>query len=222
MFPVKILLMRQLKKQIMKKNKKTFEKGSMLFAFLLISLASFTQQKREGAPGDPYSNMPLIAPIGERIEKYIPVNEASKGPSIDPNKGYRLQELGKGLYMVTDNAYQSMFMVYETGVVVVDAPPPFAQHILKAISEVTEKRITHLIYSHAHIDHIGGTKSLNLDNRAIIIAHEETKRLLVRAKDPNRPIPTMTFKDKYTLNVGSQTLELSYHGVAHEPGNIFI
>ena len=115
-----------------------------------------------------------------------------------------------------------MFMVYEDGVVVVDAPPPFAQHILKAIAEVTDKSITHLIYSHSHIDHIGGTKSLNLNKSTIIIAHEETKRLLLRANDPNRPGPTITFKDKYPLKVGSQVLELSYHGIAHEPGNIFI
>ncbi len=32
----------------------------------------------------------------------------------------------------------------------------------------------------------------------------------------------MTFSDTYELKVGSQVLELSYHGVAHEPGNIFI
>jgi len=115
-----------------------------------------------------------------------------------------------------------MFMLYETGVVVVDAPPAFAQYIPKAIAEVTDKPITHLIYSHSHIDHIGGTKILNLKPHTVIIAQEETKRLLLRAKDPNRPVPVVTFKDKYTLKVGSQILELSYHGNAHEPGNIFV
>jgi len=45
---------------------------------------------------------------------------------------------------------------------------------------------------------------------------------LKRAADPNRPLPSITFSDKYTLRVGTQTLELSYHGNAHEPGNIFI
>jgi quercetin dioxygenase-like cupin family protein/glyoxylase-like metal-dependent hydrolase (beta-lactamase superfamily II) len=169
-----------------------------------------------------YPNMPVIAPIGEQIAKYITVNESAKGPSIDPGKGYRLQELGKGLYMVTDNIYQSMFMEYENGVVVVDAPPIFAQHITKAIAGITNKPITHVVYSHAHIDHIGGTKALNLSKEAIIIAHEETKQLLTRAGDPNRPIPTVTFKDRYALKVGSQILELSYHGNAHVPGNIFI
>ena len=180
------------------------------------------QDTRPGASGEPYRSRPLIAPIGERIEKYITINESAKGPSIDPGKGYRIQQLGNGLYMLTDNAYQSMFMEFENGVVVVDAPPSLQQYILKAIAQVTNKPITHLIYSHAHIDHIGGTKSLNLNKRTTIIAHEETRRLLLRANDSNRPVPIITFKDKYLLKVGSQTLELSYHGVAHEPGNIFI
>jgi glyoxylase-like metal-dependent hydrolase (beta-lactamase superfamily II) len=173
-----------------------------------------------GAPGNPYSHMPVIAPLGVRIGKHLEVPESAKGPAIDPAKGYRIQDLGQGLYMVTDNGYQSMFMVYDKGVVVVDAPPSYAAMIPKAIAEVTDKPVTHIIYSHAHADHIGGTKGLG--GHPIIIAQEETKRLLLRANDPDRPIPTVTFKDKYTLKVGGKVLELSYHGVAHEPGNIFI
>jgi glyoxylase-like metal-dependent hydrolase (beta-lactamase superfamily II) len=198
--------------------------GSKIFmcGFLLISVAAYCQNSSPGSVTKSYPDMPLISPIGERIDKYIRVNESAKGPSIDPAKGYRLQLLGTGLYMITDNIYQSMFMVYENGVVVVDAPPIFAQHITKAIAEITKKPVTHVIYSHAHIDHIGGTKTLDLDKKTMIIAHDETKRLLARANDPNRPLPTFTFKDKHTLRLGSQTLELSYHGNAHEPGNIFI
>ncbi|MFL5808394.1 MAG: MBL fold metallo-hydrolase [Flavisolibacter sp.] len=206
----------------MKKHITSSVKTIVIVLLVLIAANAFSQLPITATTNYPYTNMPAIATIGERIEKYLPVDESAKGPAIDPAKGYRVQELGKGLYMITDNAYQSMFMVYEKGVVVVDAPPPFAQHILQAIRQVTDKPITHLIYSHSHADHIGGTKTLNLDKRVVIIAHEETKRLLLRAKDPNRPVPTMTFQDKYTLKVGGQMLELSYHGLAHEPGNIFI
>ena len=169
---------------------------------------------------DPYPDMPAIAPIGVRIGKYLTVPASAQGPAIDPAKGYRVQDLGRGLHMITDNAYQSLFLVYDAGVVVVDAPPSYAGHIRKAIAEVTDKPITHLVYSHSHIDHIGGTKTLG--SRPIIIAHADTKRLLKRAADPNRPLPAVTFGDQYTLRAGSQTVELSYHGNAHEPGNIFI
>jgi glyoxylase-like metal-dependent hydrolase (beta-lactamase superfamily II) len=111
-------------------------------------------------------------------------------------------------------------MVYDKGVVVVDVPQSYAAHLNQAVREVTDKPVTHVIYSHSHADHIGGTQSLG--GHPVIIAHEETKRLLAEANDPSRPLPTGTFEDKYTLKVGNQRLELSYHGVGHEPGNIFI
>lgn len=173
-----------------------------------------------GAAGDAYPSMPAFAPIGVRIGKYMDVPASAQGPAIDPAKGYRRQDLGKGLYMVTEGAYESMFLVYETGVVVIDAPPSYAAHIPQAIAEVTDKPITHVVYSHSHTDHIAGIKALG--GKPIIIAQEETLRLLKRDADPNRPLPTVTFADRYTLRVGSQVLELSYHGNGHEPGNIFI
>lgn len=203
--------------------------ASLTLTALIVSVCMFPSAVRaqsdggsgeEGAAAEPYPNMPSIAPIGVRIGKYIDVPASAQGPALDPAKGYRLQDLGKGFYMITDNAYQSMFLVYDRGVVVIDAPPSYAAHIPQAIAEVTDKPVTHIIYSHSHIDHIGGAKTLG--GHPIIIAHEETLRLLKRAADPNRFLPTVTFSDTYPLRVGNQVLELSYHGNAHEPGNIFI
>lgn len=170
--------------------------------------------------GEPYPNMPAIPPIGVRIAKYLDVPASAQGPAVDPAKGYRVQDLGKGLYMITDNAIQSAFLVYDRGVVVIDAPQAYGAHIAQAIAEVSSKPITHLIYSHSHADHIGGAKAMG--GHPTIIAHKETLRLLTRDSDPNRPLPTVTFSDRYTLHVGKQVLELSYHGNGHEPGNIFI
>ena len=192
------------------------------FVWLAVVLGLVVSQRPASAQGagEPYPNMPSIAPIGVRIPKYLDVPESGKGPEVDPAKGYRLQDLGSGLYLITDNAIQSMFLVYDKGVVVVDAPQAYAAKIPQAIAEVTKNPITHVIYSHSHADHIGGMKSLG--GKFPIIAQEETAKLLKRAADPNRPLPTVTFKDKYKLTVGKQVLELSYHGDGHEPGNIFI
>src|SRR4029078_10428830 len=121
--------------------------AAMLYTDFLASAASAFADNTPGTVGEPYPNMPTITSLGLRIGKHLDVPESSKGPAIDPSKGYRLQDLGEGLYMVTDNVYQSMFMVYATGIVVVDAPPPYAQLIPKAIAEVTDKPITHVIYS---------------------------------------------------------------------------
>jgi glyoxylase-like metal-dependent hydrolase (beta-lactamase superfamily II) len=39
---------------------------------------------------------------------------------------------------------------------------------------------------------------------------------------PRRPVPTVTFQDRLTLEVGGQPLVLEYRGPNHEPGNVFI
>lgn len=188
--------------------------------FLPTGRASAQTAAPPGEAGAPYRNMPSLAPIGMREDHYLPIPMSDIAPPIDPKKGYRTERLGRGLYMVTDNGYQSMFLVYEQGVVVVDAPPSYSAHIRQAIADVTTKPITHVIYSHAHSDHIGGVTDVG--GHPVVIAQEETLRLLARAKDPKRPLPSVTFKSRYRLVVGSQVLELSYHGSAHEPGNIMI
>ena len=191
-------------------------------ASVIMAGASLGAQRaaHRGAAAEPYANMPSLSPIGVRVDRYAEVPDHARGPAIDPAKGYRLQTLGDGLYMITDGAYQSMFMVYEDGVVVVDAPPFYGSKIRAAVAEVTANPITHLIYSHAHRDHIGGARALG--GTPVIIAHAETNRLLAREKDPDRPPASVTFDTEYRLALGSQVLQLSYHGNAHVPGNIFI
>ena len=206
--------------------------GDLVLCCVIASTLGFTASASAhqecAAPGcaapEAYHGRPAIATIGARTGKYRDIPDAAKGPSIDPAKGYRTQELGRGLYMLTDNVYQAMFVVHDQGVVLADVPPPLAAFITKAIREVTGKPITHIIYSHAHIDHIGAAGELvaTLPRKPLIIAHEETHGILSRARDPKRPLPGVTFRDKYTLKVGGQRLDLSYHGNGHEPGNIFI
>ncbi|MGH3406700.1 MAG: hypothetical protein ACRDRJ_29990 [Streptosporangiaceae bacterium] len=41
------------------------------------------------------------------------------------------------------------------------------------------------------------------------IGHEETSRLLERDGDPGRPLPDVTFADRYTLEVGGERVELA-------------
>jgi glyoxylase-like metal-dependent hydrolase (beta-lactamase superfamily II) len=149
-----------------------------------------------------------------------PIPAAGRGPAIPQDKGYLVREIRDGLYWITDGTYQVMFLTTGRGVIAVDAPPNLAQKYLKAIADVTSERVTHVIYSHAHGDHIGAAGIF--PKGAKIIAHKETADLLRRAKDRNRPVPTVTFTKSYTLRVGRQVLVLDYKGVNHEPGNIFI
>ena len=163
---------------------------------------------------------PMFEVHPEKMRTSAPLPETTKGPQIDYSKGYLVEEIRDGLYWVTDGAYNTIFLTTGQGVIVVDAPPSIGENYLKAIAEVTDEPITHVIYSHTHNDHIGAASIFPDD--AIYIAHQDAADTLVQRDDPNRPIPTITFEDKYTLEVGNQKLELEYNGPMHEPGNIFI
>lgn len=161
---------------------------------------------------------PTVHP--EKMTSSAPVPDSALGPQIDFSKGYLVEEISNGLFWVTEGAYQAMFLVTGEGVIVVDAPPSIGSNLLKAIEEVTDQPITHVIYSHTHNDHIGSASMFPED--ATIISHKWTAEKLQLRNDPNRPVPSVTFEDTYTLEVGNQTLELEYHGPMHESGNIFI
>src|SRR3712207_5461465 len=62
---------------------------------------------RNGTPSVPYANMPASAPIVVRVGKYLDVPDFAKWPDVDPAKGYRTQNVGAGLHMITDGSCQS-------------------------------------------------------------------------------------------------------------------
>ncbi|MEU9407831.1 MBL fold metallo-hydrolase [Streptomyces sp. NPDC048281] len=158
------------------------------------------------------------------LPDYAPVPAAATGPQVN-EAGYYVGQIAGNLYWVTDSFYQAMFLTTRRGVVLVDAPPTIGHNLLRAIDDITRangrpSKVTHLVYSHSHADHIGAAGLFGTD--VVRISHAATAGLLARAADPNRPLPTVTFQDKYQLRVGGETLHLAYHGPNHAPDNIFV
>ena len=115
----------------------------------------------------------------------------------------------------------------QRGVILVDVPEPLPfrppLRVVPEIAEITDKPITHLIYSHAHFDHIGGAGTVVKAFPDVkIIAHKRTRKSWVRANDSRRPVPHQAFEENLHLDVGGKRLELSYHGNIHQEGNIWV
>ena len=132
--------------------------------------------------------------------------------------------------MVYSGTHQALFIVSDEGVIVVDCPPSLDVNLIYAIGNVTDQPVRKVIYSHSHNDHIGSSSIFinnTLSNNSVpvdFIAHEQTKDLLegLPVLDTGRPLPTETFTDELTVQLGNQTVELAYYGPNHQPGNIFI
>jgi glyoxylase-like metal-dependent hydrolase (beta-lactamase superfamily II) len=161
----------------------------------------------------------------DKLPTYVPVLPQVKAQalSVDPQKGYLVKQVKPGVFVITDGVYQSAFVTTGEGVILFDAPPSFAGHIVKAVAEVTSEPIKQLVYSHVHVDHIGGADLILKQFPSLqIVAEEGTDAFLREKQDPHRPLPTRTFKDHRTLKLGSMTVELKV-GHWHSPeGDLFI
>jgi len=159
---------------------------------------------------------------------------------------YHIEELGDGLFYVTDGVYQSMFLVSDDGIIVVDAPPSIGLNqanpsasltlvdVIHSIPEAQGKPIMKLIYSHSHMDHIGAASLIQdrypkveiiahrLTNLALKEGSNELEGLLPGAGRSPPPLANKVFSSNKKVNLGKLRLQLSYKGAAHEPGNIFI
>jgi glyoxylase-like metal-dependent hydrolase (beta-lactamase superfamily II) len=160
----------------------------------------------------------------EDLPDYAPIPRPALGPALN-EQGYYVGRVEQNLYWVTDGTYQSAFLTTKDGVVLLDAPPTIGHNIQRAVDEIAaangvSNRVTHLVYSHHHADHIGASSLF--DKNVARIGHEETRKLLLRDDDPARPAPEETFQDRRTLEIAGERIELAWHGSNHSPDNIFI
>jgi len=162
--------------------------------------------------------------IAKSLPDYAPIPKTALGPALN-EQGYYVGRVEKNLYWVTDGVYQSAFLTTKDGVVLLDAPPTIGHNIQRAVDKIASdngvsNKITHLIYSHHHADHVGASSLFN--KNVTRIGHEETRHLLLRDNDAARPAPDEIFQDKRILNIGGERIELAWHGTNHSPDNIYI
>jgi glyoxylase-like metal-dependent hydrolase (beta-lactamase superfamily II) len=160
----------------------------------------------------------------DSLPDYAPVPESSLGPAVN-EQGYYVGRIERNLYWVTDSVYQCGFLTTPDGVILFDAPATIGHNIQRAIDEIAaangvSNKVTYLIHSHHHADHASASSLFG--NNVVRIGHEETRRLLLRDNDPNRPAPEETFQDRRTLEIGGERIELGWHGSNHSPDNSYI
>jgi glyoxylase-like metal-dependent hydrolase (beta-lactamase superfamily II) len=188
-----------------------FRKGMALLIFALASGLAFCAD----APAQTNDTLPDYVPLLPQVK--------AKALAVDPQKGYLVKQLKPGVFMITEGAYESVFVTTGKGVVLFDAPPSFAQHVVQAVAETTSEPIVELVYSHIHLDHIGGAGLiLQQSPKLEILAEEGTAEFLREMKDPHRPVPTRTFKDHESLTLGSLKADMVV-GYWHSPeGDLLI
>jgi glyoxylase-like metal-dependent hydrolase (beta-lactamase superfamily II) len=167
---------------------------------------------------------PASAASGSDLPDYAPIPASALGPALNAD-GYYSGRIKRNLHWVTDGTYQAAFLLTKEGVVLFDAPPTIGRNIQRAIDAAAgpaglSNKVTHIVYSHHHADHLGA--SFLFGKNVERIGHTENRALLLRDNDPARPIPDHTFQDRMTLHIGGERVELAHLGTNHTPDNIYI
>jgi glyoxylase-like metal-dependent hydrolase (beta-lactamase superfamily II) len=160
----------------------------------------------------------------DTLPDYAPIPPSALGPAVN-EQGYYVGRVEKNLYWVTDGTYQAAFLTTREGVVLFDAPPSIGHNLQRAVDQIASangvsNKVTHLVYSHHHADHVGASSLFG--RKVERIGHTENKRLLARDNDPARPVPDVTFDKQRTLHVGGERINLAWQGTNHTPDNIYI
>ena len=142
--------------------------------------------------------------------------------TIDPKLGVGIKKYNGGIYMLSDNAWESEFLVTDEGVIVFDAPSSYARAIPKAIASVTDKPVKMLIYSHCHKDHIGGSFVFKDVPGLQIVALDTVAAFLIDRHGPNRVVPNVTFTNEKWITLGGKHVQLTRHNYHSNEGDLFI
>src|SRR5712691_10133670 len=101
------------------------------------------------------------------LADYAPVPRSAIGPALN-DQGYYVGKVERNLYWVTDGTYQAAFLTTHDGVVLFDAPPTIGHNLQRAIDEIANangvsNKVTHIVHSHHHADHGGGSSLFGTD-----------------------------------------------------------
>jgi glyoxylase-like metal-dependent hydrolase (beta-lactamase superfamily II) len=133
----------------------------------------------------------------------------ARAAQVNTEFGLHISEIEPGLFFVTDLVYQSAFVITDTGVVVLDAPPSFGEGLREVIDlKAPDLPITHLIMSHGHRDHNGGGFAFaDIDGLEVVSAAGVAETLAAQPLDGVLP-PTRTFEGALDMTIGGVEIEL--------------
>lgn len=135
-----------------------------------------------------------------------------------------VHEISEHVYEVRGGAGANCaFIVGDKEVYVVDAKmtDQSTKDMIKAVKEITDKPISHLLITHSDGDHVNGIPGFPEDMD--IIAHDNSAKHIRNANETGPvkiPLPNETFFNRMNMYSGSLEINLLYFGPAHTDGDI--
>ena len=123
-------------------------------------------------------------------------------------EGVVVEPLSEGLYAFRTDKVRSFFMIGDDGVLVVDPISADVAVTLRGeISELTDKPVTHVVYSHSLNQRAPGGK-IYKDEGASFVAHEQCEAHFKETPNPDVIMPDEVFSETHSVSLGGRSLDL--------------
>lgn len=168
----------------------------------------------------------FLALIGPVVSMHAHVASAQDAP-------LEVQKLRPNLFLITGGSpglggsATTVVFVRSKDVVVIDTKGPRAwwgEAIADEVKRLTKLPITTIINTSGSGDHVAGNITL-ANSKTDIIAHEraaaDMRKMTAMFTTPTG-LPTRTFKDRLTVGIGPDRIELYYFGAGHCHSDIFV
>ena len=142
-------------------------------------------------------------------------------------------DLGHGVYLLNWQGGDSIVLVGDDGVLLVDTSvAQMGAKIKAAIARVSTKPIRLVINTHAHADHFGANE-LMAQGGAVVIGHDALRERMAKGQylaafnqtippSPPAALPTVTYADAMTIHFDGETVELVHVPGAHTDNDTLV
>jgi len=146
----------------------------------------------------------------------------------------RLEKISERLFEILEGrGARGGVYIGDNGVLVIDAKmnKSSVDQTIAEIEKITDKPIKYLVNTHSDGDHIWGNQYF--PQTITFIAHENCRKELFHPRRDGTPsewnkpelmpfMPSITFRDKMDIYLGSKKVELWYFGVGHTTGDAVV
>jgi L-ascorbate metabolism protein UlaG (beta-lactamase superfamily) len=115
------------------------------------------------------------------------------------------------VYSIYIDYYTSLVVVGNDGVLLTDPATPYrAERLKKAVFQITDLPVTHIVLTHEHYDHVGGTGHFK-DAKIIV----QEKAIPIFGLDVTGSVPKVvheTFERAYSVTMGKTKVDVLHFG----------
>jgi cyclase len=133
--------------------------------------------------------------------------------------------VAEGIHMLKGAGGNIAVSSGEDGIFLIDDQfAPLTEKILAAVAKIKKGPVRFVLNTHWHGDHTGGNENLGKAG-AVIVAHENVRKLMIAASDPPAPqaaLPVITFTEGVTFHLNGQDIVAFWAAAAHTSGDSII